>query len=131
MNNSRVNWDAVGIVTSVACAVHCAILPLLLTSLPLFGMNIIDNVLFEYGMIFLAFCVGCYSLWHGYKKHHHSAMPLLLFSAGIIVLFAKQLWHQYQYWLLPFAVLFIVVAHVLNYRSCRVHNHAHEDDCDH
>jgi hypothetical protein len=27
--------------------------------------------------------------------------------------------------------LFIVVAHVINYRSCRVHNHAHADDCDH
>lgn len=131
MNNSRINWDAVGIATSVACAIHCAILPLLLTSLPLFGLNIIDNVAFEYGMILLAFCVGCYSLWHGYRKHHHSMLPLLLFSAGIIVLLAKQLWHHYQLWLLPFAILFIITAHTLNYRSCRVHSHAHEDDCDH
>jgi hypothetical protein len=25
----------------------------------------------------------------------------------------------------------IVVAHIINYRSCRVHNHAHADDCAH
>jgi TRAP-type C4-dicarboxylate transport system permease small subunit len=125
------NWDALGIATSLACAIHCAILPLVLSSLPLFGLNIIDNVGFEYFMIALAFAIGSFSLWHGFRKHHHSYLPLLVFSAGILFLVAKQLWHSYQYWLLPFAVVLIVSAHLINYRSCRVHNHAHADDCDH
>ena len=129
--NQRINWDAVGIATSVACAIHCAVLPLLLTSLPVFGLNIIDNVLFESLMILLAFVVGGYSMWHGYRKHHHSFVPLLIFSTGILFLVAKQIWHQHQLALLPFAVLFIVSAHVVNFKACRVHNHAHEDDCDH
>ena len=30
----KINWDALGIATSLACAIHCAVLPLLLTSLP-------------------------------------------------------------------------------------------------
>ncbi|MEO8583269.1 MAG: MerC domain-containing protein [Flavitalea sp.] len=128
---TRINWDALGIVTSVACAIHCAILPLILTSLPLFGMNIVDNVGFEYFMIFLAFAIGSYSLSHGYRKHHHSPTPLLIFSAGMMLLLAKQLWHNYQYWILPFAVILIIYSHLINYRSCRVHNHAHHDDCDH
>jgi hypothetical protein len=50
-----INWDALGIATSLACAIHCAILPLILSSLPLFGINIVDNIGFEYFMIFLAF----------------------------------------------------------------------------
>jgi MerC mercury resistance protein len=129
--NFRVNWDAMGIATSVACAIHCAVLPLVLTSFPVFGINIIDNVAFEYLMIFLAFAIGIYSLWHGYRKHHHSLLPVVIFSIGILLLVAKQLWHEYQLWLLPAAVLLIVTAHLINYRSCRVHNHAHEDDCDH
>ncbi len=128
---SGFNWDALGIATSVACAIHCAILPLVLSSLPLFGMNIIDNVGFEYFMIALAFVIGSYSLWHGFRKHHHSLMPLLIFSGGIILLIAKQLWHDYERWLLPFAVILIIAAHLRNYRACRVHNHAHADDCDH
>jgi hypothetical protein len=127
----RFNWDALGVATSVACAIHCAILPLVLSSLPLFGMNIVDNVGFEYFMIFLAFGIGSYALWHGYKKHHHSMTPLLIFSAGILLLFAKQFWHQYQYWILPFAVIFIIYAHMVNYKSCRLHKHAHAEDCDH
>ncbi len=127
----KLNWDVLGIGTSVACAIHCALLPLFLTSLPILGWNIIDNVLFEYIMIFLAMAVGGFSLWHGYRKHHHSLRPLGLFTAGMLLLFAKQIWHNYQFWILPGAVVLIVVAHVMNYRSCRVHNHAHAEDCDH
>jgi len=47
------------------------------------------------------------------------------------LLLAKQIWHDYQYWILPVAVLLLIVAHVKNYKACRVHNHAHTDDCNH
>lgn len=127
----NINWDALGIGASLACAIHCALLPLLLSSLPLFGVNIIHNTGFEIGMIFLALCIGSYSLFHGYKKHHHSLLPLSLFFTGIIFLVFKQFFIQYEYWLLIPAVVLIITAHLFNYRSCRVHNHAHSDDCDH
>ncbi|MBS1578139.1 MAG: MerC domain-containing protein [Bacteroidetes bacterium] len=127
----KINWDAFGIATSLACAIHCAILPLVLTSLPLFGVEIIDNASFEYGMIALAFLVGAYSLYHGWKKHHHSFVPLIIFSVGILLLVGKQVWHNLQLVFLIPAVVFIVYAHLLNYKSCIKHNHAHKDDCDH
>ena len=127
----RINWDTLGITTSLACAIHCALLPLFLTSLPLFGVNIIHNSFFEAGMILLAFCIGSYSLYHGYRKHHHSLIPLIIFATGIVLLVLKQFFIQYETWLLIPAVTFIILAHLLNYRSCRVHNHAHTDDCDH
>lgn len=129
--NFRINWDAIGITTSLACAIHCAVLPMVLSTLPIFGINIVDNVAFEYFMIVLALVIGCYSLWHGYRRHHHSLIPLIIFCFGISLLFAKQMWHAYQLWLLPFGVILIISAHLLNYRSCRVHNHAHSDDCNH
>ncbi|RYY70666.1 MAG: MerC domain-containing protein [Chitinophagaceae bacterium] len=129
--NFRFNWDAMGVATSLACAIHCAVLPLVLTSLPVFGVNIIENMNFEFFMIFLAAGIGSYSLWHGYKKHHHSFTPLLIFLAGIGFLFAKQAWHHFEYWLLPIAVILIISAHLMNYRACRVHDHAHKEDCDH
>ena len=127
----RINWDALGIGASMACAIHCALLPLFLSSLPLFGMNIIHNTGFEIGMIALALCIGSYSLYHGYKKHHHSILPLLLFFTGFSFLVLKQFFVQYETWLLIPAVAFIITAHLLNYRSCRVHDHGHSDDCNH
>ena len=87
----RINWDALGISASIACAIHCALLPLFLSSLPLFGINIIHNLTFEIGMILLAFAIGSYSMYHGYKKHHHSIQPWLLFVAGIVLLAIKQI----------------------------------------
>ncbi len=127
----RINWDALGVSASLACAIHCAVLPLLLTSLPIFGIDIIENLAFEYFMIFLAFAIGAWSMYHGYRKHHHSLLPLFIFLGGILFLVLKQIWHQHQLWFLPVAVGLIVVAHVINYRSCRVHNHAHSEDCNH
>lgn len=129
--NFKVNWDALGISASLACAIHCALLPLMLNSLPILGVNIIDNMAFEWFMIVLAAGIGVFSLWHGYKLHHHSLRPLTLFGIGMAFLIAKQIWHPYQIPLLILAVSFIVVAHVKNYSSCRVHNHAHAEDCDH
>ena len=129
--SKKINWDALGITASVACAIHCAILPLFLSSLPLFGVNIIENLRFEYFMIGLAFVVGVYALFHGFKKHHHSWVPLLLFCFGILLLIAKVSFHPWRFLLLVPSVLFIIAAHVLNYRMCRKHNHAHSDDCSH
>lgn len=127
----KINWDALGITTSILCAIHCAILPLFLVALPLFGVNIIENKAFELGMIVLAFIIGCYSLWHGFKWHHHSKVPLILFSLGITCLVLKQFLWQYHLILLVPAVTLIVVAHMINYKFCRKHNHAHEADCNH
>ena len=127
----KINWDAFGIAASVACAIHCAVLPLVLSSLPLFGINIIENQGFEFLMIALAFVVGVYSLYHGRKKHHHSYYPMVLFAAGIGLLFIKSMLHSHSLMLLLPAVSLVVIAHYLNYKLCRVHNHAHADDCNH
>jgi hypothetical protein len=115
----KINWDALGITTSILCAIHCAILPLVVASLPVLGINIVHNAPFEYGMIGLAFVVGTWALAHGFRRHHRRYTPWLLFTGGMFFLIAKQLWHTYEFRLLPFAVILIVVAHILNYRLSR------------
>ncbi len=120
----KINWDALGVGASLACAVHCAVLPLVLTSLPVLGINIIENYSFEYFMIALAFVVGNYALLHGYKNHHRKFLPFLLFTAGMLFLLAKQHWHQYELFILPFAVIFMVSADILKFRLCRIQSHS-------
>jgi hypothetical protein len=127
----HINWDALGITTSLACAIHCALLPLFLTSLPIFGVEIIENTTLEIIMIAIAFVIGIYSLYHGWKKHHHSLIPIVVFSFGFFFLVTKVFFVEYERWLLIPAVAGIIAAHILNYKSCRVHNHAHADDCNH
>ena len=71
----KINWDGLGIITSIVCAIHCGVLPFILPALSLFGVNIIHNTMFEWSMIVMAFSVGLYSLYHGFIKHHHSFLP--------------------------------------------------------
>lgn len=127
----KINYDALGIAASVACAIHCAVLPLVMSSLPILGINIINNFWFEIFMIVLAMGIGLHSLTHGFKKHHHRALPIIVFVIGISLLLVKQVLHQYQIWFLVPAVVLIVSAHFINYRQCRIADHCHNDDCKH
>ena len=117
--NIKINWDALGIATSVACAIHCAVLPIIVSSLPIFGINIIHNLFFEWGMIALAFVVGSYSLFHGYIKHHRTSIPVMIFATGFIFLVLKQFFPQAEYVFLFIAVALIISAHFYNYRLCQ------------
>ena len=125
------NWDAIGIGASLACAIHCALLPLFFSSLPLLGINILHNTRFELGMILVSFAIGTYSLYHGYKKHHHSYKPMIFFTVGIAIMLSRMVFRSIEIWLLFPAAFLIIFAHVNNHMRCRLHNHAHEDDCDH
>lgn len=114
----KLNWDALGIATSIACAIHCALLPVLASALPIFGINIIHNLFFEWGMIAIAFVVGSYSLFHGYINHHRSFVPVSIFSVGFIFLVLKQFFPRFEFLFLAVAVVCIITAHYYNYRLC-------------
>lgn len=127
----KVNWDGLGIASSIACAIHCAVLPLFVSSLPLFGVNIVENKFFEYFMIGLAMVLGIVALRHGFRWHHHRYLPVLLFVAGMLLLVGKELVNGHPLWMLIGAVSCIITAHLLNYRLCRKANHCHDSDCNH
>ena len=127
----RINWDALGITTSLACAIHCAVLPLMISSLPVFGINIIENNQFEFLMIFLAFLIGCLALLHGFRKHHHNILPLIVFTLGMVLLGAKQLFHDVHLWFLVPSVILIVSAHYVNFRLSQARPHSASAEATH
>ena len=128
--NIKLNWDGVGIATSIACAIHCGILPFIAPMLPLLGVNVNHNGLFEWSMICIAFFVGSYSLYHGYKKHHHQLTPVILFIIGFTFLITKQFSLSLEYIFLSLAIIFIVSAHYRNFKlskksKCSSAHHKH------
>lgn len=127
----RINYDALGIAASVACAIHCALLPIFLSSLPILGLDIINNAFFEGVMIALAAFIGFRSLRHGFRSHHHARLPFVLFGIGITLLICKQVWHSQQLYFLVPAILAIVTAHVINIRYCRISDKGHDASCSH
>ena len=127
----NINWDALGVTTSLLCAIHCAVLPLLFSSLPFLGIDVIKDKAFEYGMIGLAFLIGVIALSHGYRRHHHKLFPVFIFTAGFMFLVAKEWLPHLEIPFLLLAVLLIILAHYQNYQQCRSHSHCPKDDCKH
>lgn len=125
----KINWDVLGIAASLACAVHCALLPLFFTSIPVLGLEVIENSFFEMVMAVLAFIIGIRALAHGYKKHHRSVLPMVIFTFGFFFLVLKVSFHQYESLLLIPAVMGLVMAHFVNYRMCKLRSHVHSHHC--
>ncbi|WP_127127124.1 MerC domain-containing protein [Pseudoflavitalea rhizosphaerae] len=111
----KISYDHLGIFTSVLCAIHCTVLPLLVSSLPFLGIDIMESAAVEWGMIALAFVFGYFSLNHGYRRHHHRVLPSLLFCSGFLLLIVNQLTEEaYLMFCIPAAAVLIITAHVTN-----------------
>ena len=131
--NVKINWGALGVGASLACAIHCAILPLFMSSLPLFGVNIVHNLAVEILLLLAAFIIGFITLWHGYKKHHHRVTSLVLFCTGMVLFAINQFVESSvsTFLLVIPAVVLIIAAHLLNHRYCTIAKHCHKEDCAH
>ncbi|MFT4022997.1 MAG: MerC domain-containing protein [Flavihumibacter sp.] len=108
-------YDHLGIITSIACAIHCTVLPLLVSVLPFLGAKLPELPWLEWLMIGLALCFGIVSLYHGYRRHHHRLLPVVLFAAGFVCLLLNLLSGEaYVFVLIPVAAVMIISAHTYN-----------------
>lgn len=74
--------DHIGITASTLCAIHCAIVPIILTFLPLAGIGFLATPIFEWGMIALALLLGVLSIFLSYVRTHRRTLPLLMLIVG-------------------------------------------------
>ncbi|MFB6455788.1 MerC domain-containing protein [Chitinophaga sp. Hz27] len=127
---ARLNLDALGIGASLLCAVHCALLPLFITAIPLLGISLTGHGWMEYVMLSFSFLVGSFALGRGYYFRHRKSQPLLLFILGFICLVAGHFLHWAAAWeatVITIGASAIVIAHVMNIRhnrTCATHKHA-------
>lgn len=61
--------DKAGAVASFACAVHCAILPFVVTLLPLVGLGFLASSSVEWALLGLSATLGTLSLCLGFREH--------------------------------------------------------------
>ncbi|WP_371724327.1 MerC domain-containing protein [Mucilaginibacter sp. L196] len=120
--------DNIGMTASTLCAIHCALVPIFITVLPLIGLGFLANPWFEWGMIILAFIIGVSSISSSYFRMHRRLVPLLLLSIGFTIIILGHLF--IAGWLegivVPLGGFTIATAHFINYRyvgACKVCNH--------
>ena len=115
--------DRLGAAASLACAVHCAAMPLLIGLLPLVGLSFLGDKQTEIALAGLSIGVGILSLIPSYARKHRQWRPLLLFISGAGLIIAVKLLTEEGSRLeapaMVLGALLIACAHIINRRLCR------------
>jgi hypothetical protein len=110
--------DHVGRVTSILCAIHCALSPFVLPLLPLMASRFVGPTL-EWGFIATTLLLGHLSLVHSYRVIHRDMRAMALFGAGFTILMIVRIWEPrgvIEATGMFGAAVLIVSAHGLNLR---------------
>lgn len=125
--NHRYLYDYIGFSTSLLCAVHCAVVPLLITFSTLGGLAFLADPAIEWTFIMIGLFLALISLWPSYKKYHHKRRPLLLATAGFILIALSRI-EVHELWeavLTPLGALGIAIAHYINWKYLKQYQHKH------
>ena len=97
--------DRAGATASFLCAIHCAIMPLLVTLLPLFGLSFLASEPVEWALLLMSAGFGTASICLGFKEHR-SRKVFAVLGAGIALLVAGRIFHH-----VPFPMFATELAH--------------------
>src|SRR5690554_1198688 len=112
--------DRIGMWASLVCAVHCALLPLVLALLPMLGLGALDLVDIDQAFVVFATVLGVTTLALGYRRHRaFGAWALLLFGLALVWANSFTPLHDHSVWHAVMMVgggLMIAAAHFVNFR---------------
>jgi len=117
--------DRVGLAASFLCAVHCALLPVLLALLPAFGLNMGGWIDIDQAFVIFATLLGATTLTLGWRRHRaFRAWALLL--PGLVLVWAGAFTHLHDHTITHAVVmtiggLLLAGAHLLNLRLTHAH----------
>ncbi|MCU0633238.1 MAG: MerC domain-containing protein [Gemmatimonadaceae bacterium] len=78
--------DAVGVLVSGICAVHCVVVALFLAAVPLAGATFISDPRVELTFVASALVIGFVSLGLGFWRVHRDERPMIAFAVGSLFL---------------------------------------------
>ncbi len=112
--------DRFGAVASITCAVHCALMPVLVTVLPVaIGVSLSSSWV-EWALFGASLTIGLASLCRGYRIHGNR-LAQVAFSAGLATLGAGRIEEERGWGVVPLVAggLTLAIAHLINLRLCR------------
>ncbi len=113
--------DLLGAFTAMLCAIHCALLPLAVSLLPLAGLSVLTGEGVEWMLLLSSAILAGTSLRSGYLRHR-SRRPMALLSGALALMILGHYGHASHTaaWPIPAEVLLaasgllLAAAHVVN-----------------
>jgi len=116
-------FDRLGIFTSTACALHCFLMPFLITFLPYFGLSFLANEAFEIIILCISFFLALLSCCFGFKVHYNKKV-FLMFSFGFLIIILGRFAHEFGWEFFSTSLLFlggltVALSHRFNNVLCK------------
>lgn len=112
--------DATGACLSAACALHCLLMPLVVTLLPLGALAFLADEAFERALIAGSLVLAAASFCWGYRRHRRWRALMILAAAAVLLLAVRpqtnESWEPVTAALGGFG---LAAGHWLNRRLCR------------
>ena len=124
MPRPRFNLDILGMILSLACAAHCALIPLVLMFGALTGLHFLADPMIEHTVIFGSMFIAAASLIPHYF-HHKRKEVLIVATTGFALIFIGHCLGMV--WLHTILMVAggaaIAFSHLLNLKYCKpIHN---------
>ena len=114
--------DKAGATASFLCAIHCALMPFVITILPLLGLSFLASEPVEWSLLATSAVLGTSSLCVGFREHK-SRRVFAILGIALALLVAGRIFHELHigYWGPVFMVLggfSMMGAHLFNQALC-------------
>ncbi|MBC8139422.1 MAG: MerC domain-containing protein [Fibrella sp.] len=118
--------DQVGMTASLICAVHCALMPMAVTLLPLVGLDFLAHESAEWMLLGLSLLIGCGSIWLGFREHRRRH-ALLVLAIGFALLVTGRIAEARDselpgVFLVVLGGMAVAGAHFVNRRLCQTYH---------
>lgn len=114
----RKSLDIIGFSASFFCAIHCALVPIIVSVGALSALSFLTHPLIEPLVLFISFCIAISSLIPSYMWHHRSALPIIIMSSGFVCILVGRM--AEAEWLEVTATvsgaLIIAISHLVNWK---------------
>ena len=113
----------IGLLLSIACAIHCMAMPILLISFPFLSETFLHDPILEWSLLSGMVLIGLFTMDHYRKKHHASLLPTGLFLIGAVLCLIAMLIHSSVHlYMIIAGTLLITLSHAMNIRYGRMYN---------
>ena len=106
--------DILGTTTSLLCAVHCALLPIILSWGLIGTHSIMSHPAVEITVMTATAIFVCFSIWIPYMKYRHNLVPFGLSLLGFILVLTHHMFTDYTTLIVVIGGIMIAAAHLTN-----------------
>jgi hypothetical protein len=118
--------DKMAITLSIACAIHCLAMPLLLLLLPSFVVLQLNNEAYHTAMVLIVLPTSVFALFMGCKQHKRYRLLFIGFVGLIFLVLAILLGNEFWEKVLTLMGSAVIAGgHYWNYRLCQQHTLCH------